>query len=686
MPKSTGQDLPELEKREPGLRRSVLIIEANGAGDKIVGDTRKDDHALWQSLEELGWGCEVVAFEEDQQVELMKLAVGSCDAVLPRVPSGMLKPQQFQQLCAMLRKLEGAGVPSLVSPTALENYTAANISKLNGVAAGLEDTAYYSGPGYFERFQEALPKSLARGPRVIKCQNSKWEGTWRISVSSGGGSVSKSSEVKCVSAKDHTVMFCTLSRFLGRYEDICEGCPGILDMQYLPKVSEGEYSVVMANRTPVEVYLSTPAEGENFYSTKVSAGGITARVPFLEAVDVLDWLKFEIEDINEQLGGGEHLPMLWMVSIVPRDEGYAVTSLSCDCVGFNEHSASRTIAREAVNIVMSNQHTHKRTIGLVTQQDTKDEDTEALLENLSCLGWNCETVPYVAAKKNAIISHLQETFDGCIHWPSSVVDRVLTDILTKLEVAGLANLASEEMTAAYGAGSVLFKIKDVSRVVPKDTYLYGGLDRLRKELPLSLASSPAGRTLTFARSMGGAEEIWHVKTSDESEAESVPLDATVGCMRHSDNHEEEETLQEFLDRMAPYFERDCVAVSQPSYPAGQSMVRLIMSGDTPVAILKLEKNAVSQDFQGKWQPLFNWEEHLVQPFLADLEDIDEMLGPFPSRPLVWSAYFSSVSDDGKGAYALTRMECGAPQDIAGAGLVRYVAQTARTICLHAEDD
>ena len=107
MPKSTGQDLPELEKREPGLRRSVLIIEANGAGDKIVGDTRKDDHALWQSLEELGWGCEVVAFE-DQQVELMKLAVGSCDAVLPRVPSGMLKPRQFQQLCAMLRKLEGA--------------------------------------------------------------------------------------------------------------------------------------------------------------------------------------------------------------------------------------------------------------------------------------------------------------------------------------------------------------------------------------------------------------------------------------------------------------------------------------------------------------------------------------------------------------------------------------------------
>ena len=116
-------------------------------------------------------------------------------------------------------------------------------------------------------------------------------------------------------------------------------------------------------------------------------------------------------------------------------------------------------------------------------------------------------MPYVAAKKNAIISHLQETCDGCIHWPSSVVDRVLTEMLKKLEVAGLVNLATEEMTAAYGAGSVLFKIKDVSRVVPKDTYLYGGLDRLRKELPLSLASSPAGRTLTFARSMGGAEEI-----------------------------------------------------------------------------------------------------------------------------------------------------------------------------------
>ena len=137
--------------------------------------------------------------------------------------------------------------------------------------------------------------------------------------------MSKSSEVKCVSAKDHTVMFCSLSRFLGRYEDICEGCPGILDMQYLPKVSEGEYRVVMANRTPVEVYLSTPAEGENFYSTKVSAGGLTTHVPLGDAVDVLDWLKFELEDINENLGGGEHLPMVWMVSLVPGDKGYAVT-------------------------------------------------------------------------------------------------------------------------------------------------------------------------------------------------------------------------------------------------------------------------------------------------------------------------------------------------------------------------
>lgn len=109
-----------------------------------------------------------------------------------------------------------------------------------------------------------------------------------------------------------------------------------------------------------------------------------------------------------------------------------------------------------------------------------------------------------------------------------------------------------------------------------------------------------------------------------------------------------------------------------------------MSGDTPVAILKLEKNAVSQDLEGKWQALFNWEENLVQPFLADLEDIDEILGPFQSRPLVWSAYFSSVSDDGKGSYALTRMECGTLKELAAPGLVRYVAQTARTVCLHAK--
>ena len=111
-------------------------------------------------------------------------------------------------------------------------------------------------------------------------------------------------------------------------------------------------------------------------------------------------------------------------------------------------------------------------------------------------------------------------------------------------------------------------------------------------------------------------------------------------------------------------------------------MRLLMSGDMPVALLKLDKNAVSQDIAGGWQPIFNFEEQLVRPFLADLHDIDEILGPFTSRPLLWSAYFSSVSDDGKGAYALTRMECGTADLLTHPLLAHYTAQTARTVCLH----
>jgi len=675
------QEFPEI-MREPGLRKNILIIEAKGAGDKIVGDTRKDDHALWQALEEFGWDCEVVAYEADQQVELMKLAVQSADAVLPRVPSTMLSARQRQQFRALLQKIESVGVPLLVSPDALEKYGPAHACKINGTAAGLGDTAYYSGEAFFEKFQKEFPRSLAKGPRVIKCQSPKWDGTWRVSVLNEGGSVSKSTEVKCVSAKDHTVMLCTLSRFMGRYEDICESSPGLLDMQYLPKVVEGEYRVIISNRAPVEVYKSVPSEGDNFYSTKVSAGGLTRRVPLGEASDILEWLKLEMEEIHESLGGGENLPLVWIVSLVPKDEGYAITSLSCDCVGFNEYSTAKFIAREAVNIIMSNIHSHKRTIGLITQESTKEQDSQILLDNFSCLGWNCETVPYVAAMKNDIMTHLQETCDGCIHWTSPVVDRVLTDMLKKLEVAGLVTLTSEEAAAAYGAGSVLFKIKDVARVVPKDTYLYGNMNRLRKELPLSLASSSDGRTITFAQNAGGVEEIWFVKAAEDLEAESIPLDAKVTCMRHSDNQEKEQTLQGFLDSVGSHFERDCVAVSQPSYPAGQSKIRLLMSGDMPVALLKLDKNAVSQDIEGDWQPIFNFEEQLVQPFLADLHDIDEILGPFPSRPLLWSAYFSSVSSDRKGAYALTRMECGSADLLAHPLLALYTAQTARTVCLH----
>ena len=111
-PEPEVHEFPEIV-REPGLRKNILIIEAKGAGDKIVGDTRKDDHALWRALEELGWDCEVVAYEADQQVELMKLAVQSADAVLPRVPSTMLNARQRQQFRALLQKLESVGVPLL---------------------------------------------------------------------------------------------------------------------------------------------------------------------------------------------------------------------------------------------------------------------------------------------------------------------------------------------------------------------------------------------------------------------------------------------------------------------------------------------------------------------------------------------------------------------------------------------
>jgi hypothetical protein len=341
------------------MKKHVVIFEARGGTDKGPYGYRKDSRAIIESLTKRGWTAEIVFYRDEDRGEIYKHAVEVAGAYISRVNPGNLENEigYFQ----MLRELVRREVHGLPHPDAMVSFGAKNaIEKLaNTALVPVDATCYYD----FESFKESFPKTLSGSTRVLK-QNrgSTGEGIWRVEIPEGvtlaNGSVPLDTPVRCTEAKDNHVEDHELGEFIDYCVRYLDGTSGmILDMPFLPRITEGEIRVLMLRRTPVYVVHKKPVETEDAFSATLFSGAKYTYESPDKWPGVINVIQNNIDLIVDRLGGYD-IPLLWTTDFIldtDPDSGkdrYVLGEINASCVGFSTHlELSEDIADEVVRLM-----------------------------------------------------------------------------------------------------------------------------------------------------------------------------------------------------------------------------------------------------------------------------------------------------------------------------------------------
>lgn len=320
---------------------------------------RKDTMPMVKSIEDLGWGCDVIFYTHEHRDSIRDYMIENLDAYISRINPGNL-PRESEYF-DMLREVEAAGVYGLPSPDQMiETGAKDSLTKLVGTRFCLDDTfAYYSQ----DALEEQFPKSLAIGERVLK-QNrgSTGEGIWRVVVAEdmpeGTTEIPLSAKVRCTEAVDNHVEEHTLGEFLKFCNMYIVGDGGMmLDQRFLPRIKEGEIRVLMLNDTPVNVVHKKPAEGADAFSATLFSGAKYTYEPPENWPQLLEPFVADLPDINAKLGGYPSLPLIWTADFIldtaeDGSDAYVLGELNCSCVGFTSQlDLAPTVAQTLVDMV-----------------------------------------------------------------------------------------------------------------------------------------------------------------------------------------------------------------------------------------------------------------------------------------------------------------------------------------------
>jgi hypothetical protein len=88
-------------------------------------------------------------------------------------------------------------------------------------------------------------------------------------------------KIKCTEAVDNHVEFRELGEFMTFCEQYIIGVNGqLVDMTFLPRITEGEIRILMVGTTPIFVVFKKPAAGaDNFSATLFSGAKYTYDLP-----------------------------------------------------------------------------------------------------------------------------------------------------------------------------------------------------------------------------------------------------------------------------------------------------------------------------------------------------------------------------------------------------------------------
>ncbi|KAJ9461866.1 hypothetical protein DIPPA_22645 [Diplonema papillatum] len=327
--------------------RTVVIFECEGGSDKWFDGHRKDTRPIVESLLARGLKAEVMFYRNEWAEKLLEYVSERASGYITRVNPGNIAGGE-EKYFEFLSALSARGLVGMSDPSVMINLGAKDaLSKLAGTGLVPQDTfAYYD----VEDFKARFPVTLSLGERVLK-QNrgSTGSGIWRVRVDESEGIVLKpgvpiplDTRLKCTEAVDNHTEYHTLAEFMDFCEQYLVGANGlIVDMRFLPRITEGEIRVLMVGASPVFVVHKKPAAGgECFSATLFSGAKYTYDSPENWPV-LISHLLDSLPLIGERLGFTQ-MPLLWTADfILDTDERgtdkYIVGEFNCSCVGFTGH-------------------------------------------------------------------------------------------------------------------------------------------------------------------------------------------------------------------------------------------------------------------------------------------------------------------------------------------------------------
>ncbi|MFJ7951859.1 Cj0069 family protein [Lysinibacillus sp. NPDC096418] len=335
------------------MEKKVIFFEVQGGSDKGSDGHRKDTMPMVDALKERGQDAEVIFFDVTKKDEIFNYVKQNGVAYVSRINPGNL--QHEVEYFEMLRDLCTAGVIGMPHPDAMIGYGSKDVlSKLVSTNLVPDDTfAYYT----IEAFKAQFPKALAITERVLK-QNrgSTGEGIWRVKLveplAEGVNEVPLDAQIKCTEAKDNHVEYWKLGEFMSFCEQYITGTNGMLiDMRFLPRITEGEIRLFMLRDKPVHVVHKKPANSEDAFSATLFSGAQYRYDSPEEWEELVQNFLTSLPQVRNLLGNYA-LPLIWTADfMLDTDESgedcYILGEMNCSCVGFtSELTLAHQVAEE----------------------------------------------------------------------------------------------------------------------------------------------------------------------------------------------------------------------------------------------------------------------------------------------------------------------------------------------------
>ena len=353
-------------KKGHPVHKAIVVFEVEGGSDKQFNGHRKDTMPIVDAIKAAGWHAEVVFYRPEWSEKLFEYVTEHFDAYISRVNPGNI-PGGEKGYFELLTKLADAGLVGMSTPAEMMAYGAKDaLVKLNQTDLVPADTAAYYDVA---SFHDTFPTSLSYGERVLK-QNrgSTGSGIWRVRLADEslaesvepGTALPLDTKLKCTEAVDNH----TEERELGEFMDFCDqyiiGDNGMLvDMRFMPRITEGEIRILLVGPHPVFVVHKKPAAGGDAFSATLFSGATYTYQKPEEWQELVDMFAAARPVIAEKLGG-DNIPLIWTADFMLADDDetgqdtYVLGEINCSCVGFTSEldmGIQELVAKEAIGRV-----------------------------------------------------------------------------------------------------------------------------------------------------------------------------------------------------------------------------------------------------------------------------------------------------------------------------------------------